>query len=92
MKLYQLLQRVENDKVEFTYRTIVDGAMIIELNDKGIFLEVEQFDNDGYALELTNFGQFDNSNINTLVFYTKNRSYAYYGSIETNDIINDYNL
>ena len=91
MKLYQLLKNVQNDKVQFTDRTIVDGALIIELNDSGVFMEVEQFE-DEYSVPLTNFGQFDNSNIDSLTFYTNNRTYAYHGSIEANNIILDYNL
>ena len=56
-----------------------------------MFLEVEKLKN-GYSVELTNFGQFDNSNIDSLTFYTKNRTYAHHGSIENVDIIKDYNL
>ena len=91
MKLQTLLQNVQNDKIVFTYRTIVDGALIIELNDDGIFLEVEKFDGE-YSVPLNNFGQFDNNNIDSLTFYTKNRSYAYHGSIESNDIVKDFKL
>ena len=91
MKLYQLLKNVQNDKVQFTDRTIIDGALVIELNDSGVFMEIEKFE-DEYSVPLTNFGQFDNSNIDSLTFYTKNRTYAYHGSIETNNIILDYNL
>ena len=91
MKLRKLLKNVQNDTIEFTDRTIVDGALIIELNDNGIFLEVEQFKN-GYSVALNNFGQFDCANIDSLTFYTKNRTYAYHGSIESDDIIKDYNL
>lgn len=92
MKLHQFLKTLENDKVNFTDRTIVCGALIIELNDSGVFIEVEKIDEKGYCVELTNFGQFDNANIDSLTFYTKNRSYAYHGNIESIDIIKDYRL
>ena len=91
MKLKKLLKKVQNDRIEFTDRAIVDGALIIELNDNGVFLEVEKIKN-GYAVELSNFGQFDNTNIDSLTFYTKNRTFAHHGSIESVDIIKDYNL
>ena len=91
MELKKLLKNVQNDKIEFTDRTIIDGALIIELNDNGIFLEIEKFEN-GYAAALSNFGQFDNNNIDSLTFYTKNRTYAYHGEIKSIDIIKDYNL
>ena len=91
MKLYQLLKKVQNDKVQFTDRTIIDGALVIELNDSGVFMEVEKFDSE-YSVPLTNFGQFDNTDIDSLTFYTRNRTYAYHGGIETNNIILDYNL